>query len=64
MPHNNSQDIEASGSRGVDTMATDCDDLKSSPLPAMQMLMLCIASVIEPIQFGIVFPFMYLAFLI
>jgi hypothetical protein len=30
-----------------------------TPLPTKQMLMICVASVIEPLQFGIVFPIMY-----
>jgi hypothetical protein len=30
-----------------------------TPLPMKQMLMICVASVIEPLQFGIVFPIMY-----
>jgi hypothetical protein len=30
-----------------------------TPLPTQQMLMICVVSVIEPLQFGIVFPIMY-----
>lgn len=33
--------------------------MQRTPLNSKQMLLICIVSLIEPLQFGIIFPFMY-----